>query len=112
MADVVAQIAATLQAIQDNLYARALALRDANLCDIDAKEPFYEYFTPKNSGKPEIHGGFVRAHWCGSGKCEAQIKEDLKVTIRCIPFNASVEDGRCVFCGNASSRRVIFAKSY
>jgi prolyl-tRNA synthetase len=112
MADAVAQMAATLQAIQDNLYARALALRDANLCDIDTREAFYEYFTPKNSAKPEIHGGFARSHWCGSPACEAQIKEDLKVTIRCIPFDAAVEDGGCVFCGNASKWRVIFAKSY
>jgi prolyl-tRNA synthetase len=112
MADAVAQIAATLQAIQDNLYARALALRDANLRDLDTKEAFYEYFTPKNAAKPEIHGGFARSHWCGSPACEAQIKDDLKVTVRCIPFDAAKEEGACVFCGKASSRRVIFAKSY
>jgi prolyl-tRNA synthetase len=112
VADVIGQIAAMLQAIQDNLYARALALREANICDIDTKEAFYDYFTPKNKAKPEIHGGFARSHWCGSGACEEQIKADLKVTIRCIPFDAAAEDGRCVFCDNASKRRVIFAKSY
>ena len=112
MADAVAQIAGTLQSIQDNLYARALAFRDANLRAIDTKEAFYEYFTPKNPSKPEIHGGFALSHWCGSGECEARIKEDLKVTIRCIPSDAKPEQGRCVFCGNESARRVIFAKSY
>ena len=112
MADVPAQIVGTLQSIHDTLFERALALRDANLCDINTKEAFYDYFTPKNSAKPEIHGGFARSHWCGSTECEAQIKEDLKVTIRCIPFNAEAEEGSCVFCGGASHRRVIFAKSY
>ena len=112
MADVPAQIAGTLQSIQDTLFERALALRDANLRDLDTKEAFYDYFTPKNAAKPEIHGGFARSHWCGSSACESQIKEDLKVTVRCIPFNAVAEEGSCVFCGGASHRRVIFAKSY
>jgi prolyl-tRNA synthetase len=111
-AQAVEQMAATLQAIQDNLYARALALRESALRDIDTREEFYAFFTPKNATKPEIHGGFANSHWCGSGVCEERIKNDLKVTIRCIPFDAKEEEGRCVFCGETSRRRVLFAKSY
>jgi prolyl-tRNA synthetase len=62
--------------------------------------------------KPEIHGGFTLSHWCGEEKCETKIKEDLKVTIRCIPFDNETETGKCIYCGGASSRRVIFSKAY
>ena len=48
-------------------------------------EDFYAFFTAENPSKPEIHGGFALAHWNGSAEIEAKIKEDLKVTIRCIP---------------------------
>lgn len=111
-AEAVAGIAETLQSIQDTLYARALAYRDTFTLPIDQREEFYAYFTAKNPNKPEIHGGFARSHWCGSAKCEETIKADLKVTIRCIPFDAVEEDGQCVVCGEASRKRVIWAKSY
>jgi prolyl-tRNA synthetase len=103
---------ATLQAIQDNLYARALAFRDANMVKIDTKDDFVAYFTAKNKAKPEIHGGFALCHWDGTKETEAEIKEQLKVTIRCIPFDSPEEPGTCVWSGKPSTRRVIFAKSY
>ena len=80
--------------IQKNLYDRAKELRDSNTVRIDTKEDFYDFFTPKNKEKPEIHGGFALAHWSGSPEVEAQIKEELKVTIRCIPFDQEVRDDR------------------
>lgn len=110
--DFVSRATEILQSIQDALLARATALRDANTVAIDTKEEFYSYFTPKNAGKPELHGGFARSHWCGSPDCEASIKDDLKVTIRCIPFAAENENGSCIYCQKPSSKRVIFAKSY
>ena len=66
----------------------------------------------KNPEKPEIHGGFALSHWCGSEKCESKIKEDLSVTIRCIPFEGDTEEGNCICCGKTSKMRVIFAKAY
>ncbi len=78
---------------------------------IDSKEEFYAFFTAKNSAKPEIHGGFALAHWNGSREVEEQIKNDLKVTIRCIPFDDSPEPGTCVFTGEPSRQRVVWAKS-
>ena len=66
----------------------------------------------ENKDKPEIHGGFARSHWCGNDQCEERIKDDLSVTIRCIPFDSKEEKGNCIFCGESSDRRVIFAKAY
>ncbi len=101
-----------LMSIQKNLYERAKKFRDDNTRKIDNKEDFYEFFTPKNSAKPEIHGGFALAHWNGSREIEEKIKEDLKVTIRCIPPGDRAEASRCIFTGKPSARRVIWAKAY
>jgi prolyl-tRNA synthetase len=102
----------TLGAMQRNILDRALRFREENTMHIDGKEAFYAYFTPKNSAQPEIHGGFALSQWCGNSACEEKIKEDLKVTIRCIPFGIKPEAGSCVCCGKPSQGRVIFAKSY
>jgi prolyl-tRNA synthetase len=110
--DFTAGIAALLQEIHDSLLDRATKLRDAHTVKLETKEDFIAYFTAKNPNKPEIHGGFVSAHWDGTAETEAEIKEQLKVTIRCIPFDAPHEDGKCVWSGRPSTRRVIFAKSY
>jgi prolyl-tRNA synthetase len=101
-----------LISIQQNLLERATKFSEANTRKIDNKEEFYDFFTPKNSTKPEIHGGFALAHWNGSRKIEEQIKSDLKVTIRVIPLNNASEPGRCIFTGEPSAQRVIWAKSY
>jgi prolyl-tRNA synthetase len=106
------EVAAWLQSIQDGLYARALEYRDKHTVQIDSKEDFYAFFTPRNPEKPEIHGGFALAHWNGSPAVEEEIKKDLKVTIRCIPDHLPAEPGRCPFTGEPSARRVIWGKSY
>ena len=79
---------------------------------LETREAFCAYFTPQNTSKPEIHGGFATAPWCGDAACEKQIKDDLNVTIRCIPLDALPEEGACVYCGKPSDKRVIFAKAY
>lgn len=112
MQEFVATAPEILMSIQQNLYARAKKFRDENTRKIDNKDDFYEFFTPKNRDKPEIHGGFALAHWNGSNKVEEQIKNDLKVTIRVIPLDGTDESGRCIFTGEPSARRVIWAKSY
>ncbi len=111
-ADLAARIPTLLDEIQAGLFDRARAFRKANTRRIDARADFDAYFTPKNDDKPEIHGGFALSHWCGRGECEAAIKEALKVTIRCLPFDAEREAGGCIVCGQPSERRAVFAKSY
>jgi prolyl-tRNA synthetase len=110
--DLISNLPAILDEMQENILQKALELRLSNTKQIDNKEEFYSYFTPKNAEQPEIHGGFADSHWCGNTDCETIIKDDLKVTVRCIPSDAKEEDGLCICCGKPSKRRVIFAKSY
>ncbi|MBA3608712.1 MAG: proline--tRNA ligase [Chthoniobacterales bacterium] len=114
-AEFVSRATELLDAIQQNLLDRALAFRDEHTRKIDTKDEFYAFFTPQNAAKPEIHGGFALAHWNGSRAVEEQIKNDLKVTIRCIPFDdpaQPAESGKCIMTGEPSARRVLWAKSY
>jgi prolyl-tRNA synthetase len=114
----IAEITQILDEIQDNLFDRALSFTRENTIIIDDNKRFYEYFTPKNSEKPEIHGGFSLSCWCGSEQCEAKIKEDLGVSIRCIPFEGQfttqreIGKGKCICCTAPDSPRVVFAKAY
>ncbi len=101
-----------LDEIQKNLFDQASRFREEHTVTIDSKDDFCAFFTPKNSSKPEIHGGFALAHWCGNQECEATIKEDMAVTIRSIPFGDKTDTGTCIVCGSESSRRVVFAKAY
>ncbi len=100
-----------LMSIQQNLYDRAKKFQEENTRVIESEKEFYDFFTAKNANKPEIHGGFALAHWNGSREVEEQIKNDLKVTIRVIPFGGG-ESGRCIFTGDPSRQRVVWAKAY
>ena len=101
-----------LQDIQDSLLQRAKDFREENSVQINNKEDFYDYFTPKNKKDHEIHGGFAYAHWAHDPEAEAQLHNDLKVSIRCIPQDQDPEPGTCPFTGKPSTQRVIFAKAY
>jgi prolyl-tRNA synthetase len=115
-AEFVATVAQQLAEMQQALYDRALAFRDANIRRIDSKDEFYAFFTPKNKEKPEIHGGFALSHWCGDPAVEEMISQDLQVTIRVIPFEGELpgthEPGVCPFTGKPSAQRVVWARAY
>jgi prolyl-tRNA synthetase len=101
-----------LEEMQKNLFDRALAFQRENSQQIDSKEDFEAYFTPRNRNKPEIHGGFAMSHWCGSTDVEEEIRDKYGVSIRCIPFETGDGEGPCIFTGKPSKQRVIFAKAY
>jgi prolyl-tRNA synthetase len=111
----VARVPATLQSIHDAMLERASAFRAEHTRNIDSRDEFYAWFTPpatRNANDPTpIHGGFAMTHFCGDPGLEARIKDDLGVTVRCIPF-APGEPGTCPFTGQPSARRVVWAKSY
>ena len=92
-----------LQEIQEGLFNKALDFRTQNTFKVDEWDEFKE--------KIEA-GGFVMAHWDGTSETELKIKEETKATIRTIPLNNPQEDGKCIFTGNPSKERVVFAKAY
>lgn len=97
---------------QERLFQRARSFRDQHIrSDLSSFEEMKAFFTPKNEEKPEIHGGFVRAKWCGDPATEELLKE-MKVTIRSIPFDQSLTEGRCIITGRPATVDAIFAKSY
>jgi prolyl-tRNA synthetase len=104
-----AHIVPLLEEIQANLLAKATAFRNQHTVEIDDPKQFYDFFTSQGE---EIHGGFALCHWNRDPAIEAKIKEDLNVTIRCIPLHIPAKPGKCLFTGEHSPGRVIFAKSY
>ncbi len=111
-AELLTKIIPILDEMQNEIFERARAFRDQRIKKIDTKDDFYAFFTPKNRNKPEIHGGFALAHWSGESAVEQQIKNDLNVTIRCIPLDHDGEEGKCIITGKPSKQRVLFAKAY
>ena len=111
LSELIEKVQDILENIQQCLFQRALDFREEHTKIIDDKDEFYKFFTPSGKNKSEIHGGFALVHWDRDSKWEEQIKNELKVTIRCIPED-SKEAGVCLFSGNPSPGRVVMAKSY
>ena len=93
-----------LETIQKDIYLKAEKYRDDNMTKVDSYEEFKKVLEEK--------GGFILAHWDGSAEEEAQIQEETKATIRCIPLNKSLEEGISMVSKKPSKQRVIFAKAY
>jgi prolyl-tRNA synthetase len=96
-------VAKTLEDIQSSIYQKALNFRTENTHQVNSWDEFLTQIEK---------GGFISAHWDGTSETEEKIKELTKATIRCIPLDAVEEAGKCVFSGNPSTKRVIFARAY
>jgi len=99
-----ATITKTLNEMQSNLYSRARDMRQQHTATITNEDDFRAFFAGI--------GGFALAHWNGDPAIEEKIKNDLSVTIRCLPFDLKGQPGKCIFTGEPSPQQVIFAKAY
>jgi prolyl-tRNA synthetase len=103
--DFVNTLTTQLDELQQVLLDRARAYRDQNTVEIHTEKEFYDFFNGE--------GGFALAHWNGDKAIEAKVKQDLNVTIRCIPMlDEKPKEGKCIFTGEKSNQQVIFAKAY
>jgi len=93
-----------MEDIQQNIFRKSFDFRTDNTHRVDNWEEFKDIM--KN--RP----GFVMAHWDGTRETEIKIKEETKATIRCIPFDSQKEEGKCIFSGKPSDKRVLFALAY
>lgn len=93
-----------LEEIQTNIYQKALQFREDNTMSVDTYDEFKQVMNDR--------GGFVLAHWDGTNETEEKIKNETMATIRLIPLNGKVEEGKCIYSGKSSGRKVVFAKAY
>jgi len=90
--------------IQQNMYNKALSFRESMITKADTWDEFVKLLEEK--------GGFISAHWDGTPETEEKIKDLTKATIRCIPLNNAMEEGKCILTGKPSKQRVLFALAY
>ena len=93
-----------LDAIQSNIYDKALQFRDENIREVNSFDEFKRVL--------DDQPGFISAHWDGTPETEKRIKDETKATIRCIPLNNKQEAGKCIVTGMPSTQRVVFARAY
>lgn len=112
LSDLASALPKILQEIQDNYFNEAKKNFEQHLYQhITTFEEMKAFFTPKNLQKPEIHGGFVLAKWCGDPETEKML-EELKVSIRCLPLQQSGTEGFCILTGRPATIDAVFAKGY
>lgn len=93
-----------LDDIHNAMFLKAKKFRDEHITEVNSWQEFQEVLQNK--------AGFISAHWDGTEETENTIKELTKATIRCIPLNRKEETGKCVYSGNKSEGRVLFALAY
>lgn len=91
-----------LDCIQESLFEKALAFRQANTYDPQDYAEFQEV----------VKKGWAFSWWCQNPECEKRIKEETKATTRCIPFDQPGGDGKCIYCGQPATDKVYFARAY
>ncbi len=92
-----------LDRIQENIFEKARAFRDAHIYECDNYEEFKEKVKD---------GGFFLCHWDGTAETEAKIKEETQATIRCVPFAFEQTPGVDMVSGKPAKCRVLIARSY
>jgi prolyl-tRNA synthetase len=100
--DLVGEVHEMLATIQADLYRRALKFREEHTYDPKDYAEFGE----------TVPNGFAYSWWCGDAGCEAQIKEETKATVRCIPLEQEPGKGKCIRCGQEATERAIFGRAY
>ena len=81
-----------------------MRFRDENTHYVETYDEFKEVLADQ--------GGFIRSHWAGTSEDEAQIKEETKASIRCLPIDRPEGKGRCFFTGKETDQVALFAKAY
>ncbi|OGT49402.1 MAG: proline--tRNA ligase [Gammaproteobacteria bacterium RIFCSPHIGHO2_12_FULL_41_15] len=93
-----------LDEMQNSIFERAKTFQTKNTITVDSQEAFYDFFKKQT--------GFVVAYFVEDEKIEKQLKDDLKVTTRCMPFAYKEKTGRCIFTGREDGKLTVFAKAY
>lgn len=103
--ELVGGITKMLTEMQQNLFDRAAKLRDESTIEIDTMADFEKYFAD------DAPGGLAYCHFVDGPEMEAKLKA-MKLTARCIPLDGKEEQGKCIFTGEESTQRGVFARAY
>ncbi|HST68962.1 MAG TPA: proline--tRNA ligase [Solirubrobacterales bacterium] len=108
VATAIPELLAEIQGSYHRAAVERLASRTReDIADLDG---FREWFDTDPSDADA--GGFVRAPWSEAPE-SAELLEDLKVTVRCLPFDQDLAPGAtCVLTGKPAVTEAIFAKAY
>lgn len=93
-----------LNTIQDDMFNKALALREANTYKVTDFEEMKQCAKEKT--------GFVKAMWCGDLACEEKIKDEAGLSSRCMPFEQEHLSDKCVCCGKPAKVMTYWGKAY
>ena len=102
-----ASVTAALDEIQALLLARALERREQHSVRGVTKEQLIALM--------QGAGGFAYGGFCGSGECEAQIKQETGATVRVLPdpeFRSKEVPKTCAWCGKPSVAEAVWAQAY
>ena len=98
------KVVALLEEIQENIYQKALKLREEKTYTCTTYDDFKERIKD---------GGFFIYDWDGISETEEQLKADTQATIRCIPDALSQDNlGTDMISGKPAVARVYIARSY
>ncbi|MGG0665140.1 proline--tRNA ligase [Viridibacillus arvi] len=98
------KLPAMLEAIQNDLYNKALNHREENTFSVQTFDAFKAQLEEKQ--------GFIKAMWCGDQACEDKIKEETGATSRCMPFEQERISEVCICCSKPAEKMVVWAKAY
>jgi len=96
-----------MDSMQQELLETARSRREQNSIRGITKASFLDFLARD--------GGFAYGGWCGDAKCEADIKEETKATIRCLPdeeFRSSETPTTCMWCGRKAVAEAAWARAY
>jgi len=96
-----------MDSMQQELFEAARQRRERNSIRGVTKASFLDFL--------ERDGGFAYGGWCGDAKCEADIKEQTKATIRCLPdeeFRSPEAPATCMWCGRPATAEAVWARAY
>lgn len=98
-----------LEEIQDNIYNKALKLKNNSIKDINSLDEFKKYFLETKDS------GFVVCYSDKEvDKGREELLKELKISARCIPFefNKNNDTSKCIFTGKETKTKIIYARSY
>ena len=105
-----------LDEIQQGLFNKARAFRDAKSARLSSQADVLDFFAePAGKGAGDQgggdKGGFAHVHVADDPAVTA-VLDPLKVTVRCIPMDGPDEPGACIVTGRSVPRRSVLARSY